>query len=113
MWCIADIDPSTAHKACAVIYKAGTDLVVITIFTQFYLQHDRPSGVKSVEDEMGIISCHRDRIRIEVEAHTVARLVGRAVISDKNGVVVIDQRLQSIVADQLCRGTYTQIAAVC
>jgi len=72
VWRIAYGEPRAVCKARSVIHEACSDLIVIIILTQLYLQHRCPRGITAVEDEMGIISSHSDRIRIEVEARPVA-----------------------------------------
>ena len=84
MWRIAEGEPPAVRKARTVVQEAGSDLIVTVIPTQLYLQHHGPGGVEAGEDEMGIIFCHRDRIRIEVEARPVARLGGWSVIGHKD-----------------------------
>lgn len=106
MWRIADGEPPAVRKARTVVHQAGTDLIVIAIFTQLDLQHGGPGSVEALEDEMGIIISHRDRIRIEVEARPIVRLVDWTVISYKDSVVVIDQCLESKIADQFRCRTY-------
>ena len=61
---------------------------------------------------MCVTDCHRDRVRIEIEAYSVASFRGRSVVDHNQGVVVVDERLKSQAAHECCAWAGTQVAAV-
>lgn len=61
---------------------------------------------------MGIVLSHGDGIRIEVEAHPIARLACGMVIDHIDGIVVVDQRLHTLSAHQRRSGAGTEVASV-
>src|SRR5688500_17269273 len=62
---------------------------------------------------MRIAAGHRDRVRVEVETNPVTRLGTGSVVVDVNRDGIIDDRLQTLAADQSRCRTDAEITTIC
>src|SRR5688500_14653053 len=90
MWRIADVEPQAKTPGGGVIEHPCAHLIFAIVVAQAYLDHGWCISSNAAEEVVGIAVCHRDRIRVKVEAGAVARLGSRSTIDDGKIVVVID-----------------------